>query len=513
MKEKIAPLIVFLVLSIVIQGCSGSPETADNTLILSLEADPTTLDPALGTDVASGMLDTLLFSTLVRFDESLVLRGDVAESWKLSADKRTYTFVLKDDVCFSNGRKLTAQDVKYSFERVLAPETRSPRAWLFRDITNISVLDDYSLTITLKKAFSPFLSFLTMPAAAIVPEEEVMKWGLDFSEHPVGSGPWKLSGWKRDYKVTLKKNPYYFDKKPAFDTLVFKILKEPLTISTEFELKHLDMMEPSAADILQYLDDPSLHKYLLSRPGLNIYYLGLNCRKTPLKNQKVRRAVVHAIDAVSILQTVRRGRGTLARGPVPPGLEGHYRNLMTPEYNPFISKQLLEEAGYPDGIKLTLLQSRSETNLEVTEVFQAQLAQAGINIRIVQQEWSAFKANLIEGNFDMFYVSWWADYPDGENFLFPLFHSSNHGSGGNYTGYSNPAVDKLIEEIQTIPSGKKRAESMYTVQKILNKEMPIVCLWNKTSNLIVQPEVKKMRVPALYTGQRFTTVYKEDTRK
>jgi peptide/nickel transport system substrate-binding protein len=355
-KNKFLFLIVSLVLAAHITSCGTKTESSFDTLILRLDADPSTLDPALGTDVASGMIDSLLFSTLVRFDENLKLTGDIADSWRLSEDKTTYTFSLKNNIRFSNNRALMAKDVKYSFERVLNPKTRSPRAWLFRNISGaedynrgkasevegIKIMNDYELSITLDKPFSPFLSFLTMPAASVVPEEEIIKWGLDFSENPVGSGPWKLSRWTRDYKVVLENNPYYYATKPALEKLVFKILKEPLTILTEFELKHLDVMEPSAADILQYLDDQKLKARLLSRSGLNVYYLGLNCRKQPLNNPKVRLAVAHAIDAVSILKTIRRGRGTLAHGPIPPGLEGHDANLLPHKYDPSFSKKLLE---------------------------------------------------------------------------------------------------------------------------------------------------------------------------
>ncbi len=213
----------FLVVIVFLSGiaCQQSIPKKEGFLYLRLNANPTTLDPALIVDVIGASIGAKLFNGLVRFDQNLHLRPDIAEKWEVSPDGKTYTFFLHPGVHFSNGREVTADDVKYSFERVLNPATRSPRTWVFdriegaqefmknqaQEVSGIMVNGTYIITIHLKKPFGPFLSLLSLTTASVVPKEEVEKWGADFSFHVVGTGPFMLHEWQHSQHLCLVSNP------------------------------------------------------------------------------------------------------------------------------------------------------------------------------------------------------------------------------------------------------------------------------------------------------------------
>ncbi|HXX53408.1 MAG TPA: ABC transporter substrate-binding protein, partial [Thermodesulfovibrionales bacterium] len=260
-----------------------------------LSTNPTTLDPALIVDVTGGTIAAKLFNGLVRLDKDLRVRPDIAKSWSVSRDGLSYRFNLRKDIKFHNKQYVTPYDFKYSFKRVLDPKTRSPNTWVFEkiegakdylhgkadDVKGLRVIDDQTLEIRLEKPFSPFLNLLTMSAAYVVPEKEVNRWGLDFSSHPVGTGPFELKEWRPNRELRLDRQDSYFDKKPHINGIVYRIINEDLTAMTEFELGNLDVVAVPDAEFTTYRKAKKWKDLMVSMKGLNTYYLGLNCAKTP----------------------------------------------------------------------------------------------------------------------------------------------------------------------------------------------------------------------------------------
>jgi len=512
-------LLGLLLLALLIALAAGCHKSDDGRLsghlYLRLNNNPTTLDPALITDVQGGGIAAKLFNGLVRFNENLDLVPDIARSWKLSDDHVTYTFRLRPDVRFRNGRKITAQDFKYSFERVLAPATKAPLTWVLDriegandfmagktgSVSGIRVMNDHTLVIKLQRPFGPFLSLLAMTTTYVVPREEVERLGQDFGTHPAGSGPYVLTEWKHGQHIVLTAREDYFEGKPKLTGIYYRVIPEDLTAVLEFETGHLDVLQIPSSEYKRYTTDPAWRDQVHGRPGLNSYFLGLNCTRPPFNDIRVRQAVNMAVDRKHILNTVFEKRGVPAIGPVPPGLWKSrvlLQNREGYEFDPDKAKNLIREAGV-EGKTIKIYITADPEVLDIIEVVQSYLAQAGLKAEIIQLDWSAFKQAVNEGEPDAFWLSWWADYPDPENFLFPLFHSASVGSSGNRTRCIDPELDRMIEVAQQTMDDKLRYRLYRQAEDRIIKNAPWLFMWHKADYFVIQPWVQDFKIYPIYS--------------
>jgi len=506
-----AKAIVALAASLLLATCTtGNREPG--YAYLRLESNPTTLDPALIKDVNGGSIAAKIFNGLVRLGEGLEIVPDIADSWEVARDGRSYRFRLKKGVTFSSGREVKTYDFRYSFERVLDPETKSPNTWVFdkirgarefmegrtEHVRGIRIIDDYDFVIELDEPFSPFLGLLTMPPASVIPVEEVLHWGPDFSSHPVGTGPFVLSEWLPNRHLKLQKRDNYFDGSARVAGIVYRIIPEELTAVAEFELGNLDVMTVPDSEYSRYRSSERWSTLILCVSGLNTYYLGMNCQRPPFNDPGLRRAVHQAIDRRRILETFLEGRGRLAAGPVPDLL----RKWPAPEpyaYDPEASRRYIKENGL-GGLQVSFFISSELRFVEdMAEIIQSYLRQAGLEVKIKRLEWSAFKEAVASGEADLFWLSWWADYPDPENFMFPLFHSSNHGTAGNRARYSNSEADALLEKAQLAVSEKARDGLYEEAERIVVREAPWVFFWHRTDCTVRQPWVRHYDMYPIYS--------------
>ncbi len=476
-----------------------------------LNANPSTLDPALITDVTGAVVAAKLFNGLIRLGDGMTVVPDIASHWQVSADGKVYSFFLRPGVRFSNGREVLASDFKFSFQRILDPKTRSPNAWVFdsvdgaaeffagkaKEVAGFRVVADHIFEIRLKRPFSPFLNILTMSPCYVVPREVVAEQGPDFSRRPAGTGPFILRHWHPDREIVLERRQDYFDGRAAVDGIVYRIIPEDLTAVTEFELGNLDVLALPASAYARFRGDKAWKSHIFSIEGLNTYYLGLNASKPPFSNADMRRAVSLAIDREKIRQTFFEGRGRLAGGPVPDLLRT-WRIGAAELYNPALAKEIARRSGMA-GRKVNFFVTADQEVVDLAEIIQSYLRAAGIDVVIRQLEWSAFKEAVNRGEPDLFWLSWWADYPDPENFLFPLFHSANHGAAGNRTRYINAGVDALIEGGRSSKDLVQRDEFYRKAEEIINRDVPWVSFWHKTDYVVVQSWVQGYRVHPIYT--------------
>jgi peptide/nickel transport system substrate-binding protein/oligopeptide transport system substrate-binding protein len=513
-------LYIFVIISLIfLSSCAVDSDRKDGFIYMRLNTNPNTLDPALINNVASAEIAAKIFNGLVRLNDSLEILPDIASSWKISNDGLRYSFYLKKGVKFSNGREVTAHDFKYSFQRVLAKETRSPNTWVFdkilgekqfvsgnaKEVCGIKVINDYTLEITLIKPFSPFLSMLTMTTAYVVPKEEIIRHGRDFSVKPIGAGPFILTEWSLNNYIILEANIGYFQLSPKARGIYYRVIPEDLTAITQFELGNIDLISLSGQSYAMFDKRPDMKPLIHKIKGLDTYYLGLNCSKFPFSNPEIRRAIAMAIDRKKILETFYNGRGTIANGVVPEQL----RRWLAPleiKFDPLMAKKIINTL-VPDGINVTMYVSSDQEIVDIAEIIQSYLKNVGVKVTLRQLEWNAFVEAVNNGETDMFWLSWWADYPDPENFLFPLFHSSNLGSGGNRTRYSNIIVDRMIEKGQdsidptSINTYYKQAED------IIAQDCPWVTFWHKNDYIIQQPWIKGFKVSPIYTIDKGEEVY------
>jgi len=507
--KRIVVVAVLFFVSFFVSCSSG--ERIEGFIHYRLNYNPSTLDPAHIVDVTGGTIAAKLFNGLVRLDENLAVVSDIAESWVISPDGTIYTFRIRSDVRFTNQRKVMASDFKYSFERILSPTSKSPNMWVFEkvvgaksyargettEVSGIVVRDPHTLQIRLEKPFSPFLNLLTMTAAYVVPREEVERWGIDFATHPIGSGPFILREWRHNDRLLLEKNEHYFSGMARVEGICYRVIPEDLTAVTEFELGNLDVLSVPASEFRRFKFSEKWKDLIVSREGVNSYYLGLNCSRPPFHHPLARKAISQAIDRRKILETYYETRGVLACGPVPDAL----RSWQPPEplpYDPKNASELIRRSGLQDRTILFYITADQEV-ADIAEIIQSYLKRAGLSIAIKQLEWSSYKAALNKGEADMFWISWWADYPDPENFLFPLFHSSNHGPSGNRTWYTNKTVDALIEKGQRLTSGPARSSYYGTAEQIIVNDVPSVFFWHKADITLRQPTVRNYEPYPIYS--------------
>jgi peptide/nickel transport system substrate-binding protein/oligopeptide transport system substrate-binding protein len=497
-------------LAVLLAGCGGGERASSPMLELALETAPNRLDPAFAVDVAEGEICALVFDGLVGLAPDGVLSPALARAWE-TADGRRYVFHLDARARFSDGRAVRAADVRASFERVLAPATASPRAWVlerirgagpFRDgsansVAGIETPDDSTFVVELEEPFAPFLSMLALPAARVVDVASV-----DAGEVPMGSGPWVISEWVRGDRVVLVPNPHHAKRARGIEGVRYRVIPEPFTRIAEFESGSIDVLEIPDAEVPRFLDDASRSDRLLKRAELRVFYLGLNNAR--YRDVRVRRALNHAVNVPELSRVLQAGEAIPAHGAIPPGIAGH-RERPGYDYDPMRAKALLREAG-AENLKLEVWLRESAECGRVMEAVQGYWRAVGVDATLVRREWSAFKQTVSAGKVDAFLLDWFADYPDAENFLFPLFHSDNHGGGGNRSFFADPGIDRMIDDASRMLDPEARADACARIDSLVYAQAPWVYLYFPTTFHIVSERVTGYRLPRLYLANDFSGV-------
>ncbi len=473
--------------------------------------DPRSLDPALSTDVPTGEVVALLFDNLTQFDADAELKPGLATRWETDPAGRVYTFHLRQDASFHDGRSIKAPQVRASMLRALAPGSTGGRAWPLypiqgareyaagktKEVGGIEVKDDSTLVLTLEEPLNLFPKLLAMPVAAIVPTPTPP----DFDQHPVGSGPWKFVSWSHDDAIVLAKNEKYWGGSPKADTLRIRIIPEPLTQAAEFEAGQLSVVEVPVGETRRW--EESHGTDLQRRPALRDLYVAINTTRGPLKDVRVRRALNHAIDVTTLLSTVLANRGIRAAGSLPPGIAGYDSSRAPYRYDPAEAKRLLAEAGYPNGFAIKLWRTQRAELARLAQSLQQGLAEVGVRAEILERDASSARAAVRNGEADLFLTDWWADYPDPEDFNYPLFHSRNQGPGGNYAFLADSALDAMILRARATPNPAEKVQLSRSIDARVFELAPWIFLWFPVDLWANQPDVHGWRIPLVVTGQRW----------
>jgi oligopeptide transport system substrate-binding protein len=498
------------VMLLAVSGCSregdglGLPK-GSSVLRLADADDVPTLDPAVGYDTLSWSFEQEIFSTLVRYgDADIELHPDVALSWESSPDATVFTFHLRKDVRFSNGRPVTARDFRYEIERVLSPATRSKGIEYFRSIAGagdfiagrtrhvagIVIPDPYTIVFHLTAPDPLFAHKLAMPFAAAVPREVVERWGHDFSRHVVGSGPFMLKQWIGAERIVLVKNPWYFVKGlPRVDAIVDQIGVGPELGWLKFEAGQIDILGGiPPAEFPYVMSTPRLRRLTLSQTTISTTYLGMNCQMAPFTDVRVRRAFNYAVNKQKLI-AVLNGRGVVARGVMPPNLPGYDPGLRGYAYHPARARRLLDQAKIGPDFHPTLWLRADPTTVILAESIQQDLELVGVHLDLKPVAWGPLLEAIRQPhNVELFLSGWEADFPDPENFLGVLLSKQQWG-GNNDTFYSNPRVDELLAEAAPMTDLKKRYKLYDQAEKIVVADAPWVFLFHPVSYVIRQPWV------------------------
>jgi oligopeptide transport system substrate-binding protein len=489
----------------------------------SLMSNPPDLDPAQATDTTSAEVGYQIFETLVEYDIEGNVAPLLAKSWDISNDGLTYTFYLQEGVKFhsnieggtptvNGGREVTAEDWVWTFNYVCDPETKSPRAYFidmikgyqdYRDgktdkLEGVRAVDDYTLEITIGSPLAYFISILAYNTFVVVPEEDVLKWGEDWNFHPVGTGPFKFEKWDQDSVIVLSKNEDYWMKDengnplPYLDGLEFRIIEDLTMEWEEFKMGNIYQA---------YVDDPFYYEAkelpgFSEKPQYGTYYYGMNVELEPFTSKKVRQAMNYAINRPALIELVMNGRATPAKGVLPPGMFGYYPGLEGYTYDPEKAKELLAEAGYPDGFEVTMQYNTSTGHKRIAEALQAQYGAVGIKINLKNVDWGTHLDSVERGEVPFFRMGWVADYNDADNFLYVLLNSENIGPQGNYSRFNNRAFDEWTKQgrLQTDPEIRK--EVYARAEQLAVDEAPWVFIYHYTTHSLVQDYVQGYELPS-----------------
>jgi peptide/nickel transport system substrate-binding protein len=435
------------------------------------------IDPAFAGLQSNIWVVNQLYNGLLETDSNLNIVPSLAKWFEIKEQGLLYVFHLRNDVffhhdsCFENskGRKFTAQDVVYSFTRLIDPKVAAKGAWVFNDkvdlIKPFTAVNDSTFELRLRKPFPALPGILTMQYCFIVPHEAVEKYGKDFRSHPVGTGPFKFSFWREGELMVLKKNEHYFEKDvqgnslPYLDAVRITFMDNKATEFLKFKLGELDMIVDLDAGVKDEvltktgkLQERYADKFrLIKKPYLNTEYIGINLKlaedkKHPLNDERVRRAINLAINKKEIITYLRNGVGIPAiYGFVAPGISGYRQELLSPTpYQPEQALQLLKAAGYDDTNPLPELTISCNSANEALCVFIAnQLKQIGISMKVDVMQGKALNEQMVKGSILMFKASWIADYPDAESFLAVCY--GRYIAPPNYTRFNNSTYNKLYE--------------------------------------------------------------------
>jgi oligopeptide transport system substrate-binding protein len=460
-------------------------------------AEPRTLDPALVEDAVSAEYVVEIFSGLVTLDARLRVVPDLAERWEVDPDGKTYTFFLREDARFHNGRPVTASDFKYSLERACNPLTGSTVAGTYlgdiagaqemlagqaEEISGVQVLDARTVRIIIDAPKATFLAKLTYSTAFVVDRESVEQ--DDWLRRPVGTGPFRVED-RSKQRIVLQRNEYYYGDGPKLDKVIF-LLSGGAPMSM-YENGELDIVAVGPSDIERVRDPANpLHSELSIVPKLAIQYLGFDVTQAPFDDAKVRQAFVLAVDRQKITDVVLKGIRVPAQGIVPPGVPGYERQGSLLSYDPQRAQRLISQSDYGDASRLppiTLSIGGSGAQLDpVTEALVAMYRDSlGVEIQVEQSE------NILAGAPQFFSMGWIADYPDPEDFLDILFHSE---SDLNHTRYSNPRVDELLEEARIETDSQRRTQLYLQAEEMIVADAPWVPLWHSVDYVLTRPYVK-----------------------
>jgi len=482
------------------------------------------LDPAFAKNKQVMWAVHQLYNTLVEIDSNMQIAPSLAKRWTISEDNLVFTFYLRDSVYFTNddcfengkGRKLTAADVAYSFERIVDKNTASPGAWIFNNrvdsLNGFRALNDSVFQLKLIKPFQSILGILSMQYCSVVPHEAVEKYGNDFRRHPVGSGPFSFVAWEEGQALVLKKNEQYFEKDadgkalPYLDGIKVSFYDSKATEFLEFQQSRLDFID----DIDPSFKDEVLTKtgnlkktwegkiVLQKQPYHNIEYLGILVdeqnelvKNSPLRLQKIRQAINYGFDRRKMMLYLRNSIGIAAEsGFVPCGLPSfdsvHVKGY---QYNPAKAKQLLAAAGYADGknlpsIKLLTIPIYGDLGSYIAN----ELRQIGINIEVEVIQKSLLLEQTSKSQALFFRGSWIADYPDAENYL-SVFYSKNPAPP-NYTRYKNPDYDILYEKALAEKNDSLRYLLYQQMDRLIIQDAPVVPLWYDMAIHLVHTDIK-----------------------
>ncbi len=477
--------------------------------------NPKSLDPAYAEDMYSVTILQQLFDGLVQYSPDLLVVPALAESWRVEDGGRTYRFFLRKEARFHNGREISAADVVFSLSRLLrtspSPAIKSHLLKIVgakeysestvEDVSGLKATDEGTVVVHLREPYVPFLIALGMYQAKIVPREEVMVRGVDFGKKPVGSGPFRFSSWEENRSVRLERFPDYYAGQAFLKEIVFQIYPgvQIEEVYKAFINKELHEM-PAHAQVKQRLSEQKGIQ-LIHRPSLSLQFYGFNCEHPVLKHPDVRRALSLAIDRKRLVAQVHNNQPEPATGVLPPGLLGFQPRRVDALHDPVEAAELMKRFRTEVQLPLPPIEvvSNSQSPFARGELNFIKDSWAELGVDLVPKfipDWAQFEQYIKSDSVQVYRYAWYADMPDPDNFLLPLF---GMGADANFMRYRDEHVDRMLNEARTIADPVERAKMYQSAQTEILMACPLAPLVHLSIDSAYQDEVQGVHVTALGT--------------
>ncbi len=472
-------------------SAEDGPPVPGDTILIGSGADAVTLLPVLASDSTSGDINGLVYNGLVRYDKNLEIEGALAESWEVSEDNLVLTFHLRRDVLWHDGAPFTAEDVLFTYELLVDPETPTAYADRYRQVAEAQVVDNYTFRVRYHEPLAPALISWAFPIHPRHLLEGAELTRSPLAARPVGTGPYRLVDWRRGERIVLEANPDYFEGPPYIQRVVYRVIPDSTTMFLELQSGGLDYMGLTPLQYAMQTDTPAFRRRFRKYryPAFAYTYLGYNLQRPLFQDRRVRQALSYAIDKQEIIDGVLLGLGQVADGPYTPGSWVHHPQLRQYDYNPGRARELLAEAGWSDrngdgflekdgrSLAFTIVTNQgNDQRVKAGEIIQRRLAEVGVQVRLRVVEWATFLNEFINpGNFDATILGWSGGIdPD----VYNVWHSSKTGPGElNFIGFKNAEADELLEQGRRTFDLEERRRIYHRFQEILAEEQPYTFLY------------------------------------
>lgn len=486
--------LILLALALITCATSCARKPGPDALVMIIESSPTNLDPRVGLDAQSERIDGLLFDNLLSRDEHLSVQPGLAERWEIP-DPKTYVFHLRRGVHFSDGRPLTARDVKWSFDSLLQGKIRSTKAAAYRFVDHIDPPDDYTVIFHLKQPWAALLwNVAGGGGMGIVPYGS----GAEASQHPIGSGPFRFVSAEQDKEVIIERNPSYWGEKAKLERVRFAVVPDTTTRALELRKGSADVeinaLTPDMESALAR--EPRLA--MMRGPGTRLAYMAFNLRDPILKEVRVRQAIAYALDRRPLIRYLLGGEARPADSVLPPESWAYDPRVRKYAYDPAKAKRLLDDAGYQEknGIRFHLVMKTSteEASRAMAAVFQQQLREVGIALDIRSFEFATFFSDITHGEFQVYSLRWIGGNEDPDIFEYAFDTARIIPNGANRQYYSNPRVDALIAKASGELDQNARKQDYAEIQQILAEDLPYINLWYFDNVMVYSKRVRGLEM-------------------
>lgn len=510
MKFLIQFILVFLALCV--GACGGVYEVPADKVRVHIGAEPGTLNPILATDAYASQINGYLFDSLLDRDrDTLEFIPKIAKSWEISDDKKTFTFYMRDDVTWHDGKPVTADDVVYTFNLIMDEKTNAPHLKVYyQDVESVKKIDDYTVQFRYKEVYFLALSFCG--GMTILPKHIVSQYkdfeGSEYSRHPVGNGPYKFKRWSTNAKIILERNEEYWDQKPEIKILEFKIIPDAAIGMQVLKKGELDVFSLSSIQWAKQTESSkfaeNFYKLAYASPGYS--YIGWNNNHTIFKDPRVRQAMTHLIDRKKINQKLDFGLGLIVTGPFFPFSKQYNKSLPPRDYDVKLARALLKEAGWEDHngdgfldkdgevFKFDFLYpSASKASERIATILKEELREVGIQMSITRMEWAAFLDRLDQRKFDATMLGWSSPFENDPYQVWDISTADKEKSS-NFISYKNQKASDLIRKARVEFDEEKRNALYWQFHAMLDADQPYTFMFNKPNLVVVSRRFDNVKV-------------------